>query len=73
LGPIAEERVVTRKKSPAEELRDLIAACGMSQREAAQALDRTQRMVEYWLSGDHAVPRTVLLSMRYLAEHPEAR
>lgn len=61
------------KQPAAAELRDLIAACGMSQREAAVALDRTQRMVEYWLSGDHAVPRTVVLAMRYLVEHPEAR
>lgn len=58
-------------KRRSAELRDLIAACGMSQREAAAALDRTKRMVEYWLSGDHDVPRTVMLAMRYLAEHPE--
>ena len=61
-----------RKKSPADELRDLIAAAGLNQTSAAQALGMSRRMLQYNLSGSHEVERRTLLAMRWLAEHPEA-
>lgn len=50
------------------ELRDLIAAAGMSQAQAAAALGKTQRMVEYWLSGEHEPPKMAILAMRWIAQ-----
>lgn len=58
-----------RKRGPAEELRDLISAAGLNQRTAAEALGKTQRTVEYWLSGTQEVPVMAILAMRRIAEH----
>jgi transcriptional regulator with XRE-family HTH domain len=58
-----------RKQQPADELRELIAAAGMTQRQAAEALGKTQRIVAYWLSGAQPVPRIAILAMRWIVEH----
>lgn len=58
---------MSRTKKPVDELRDLIAAAGMSQAQAAAALGKTQRMVEYWISGDHEPPKMAILAMRWIA------
>ncbi len=48
---------MSRKKNPTDELRELIAATGLTQRETAEALGKTQRIVAYWLSGEQ--PRVI--------------
>ena len=60
---------MSRKKNPNDELRELIAATGLTQRETAEALGKTQRIVAYWLSGEQPVPRMAILAMRRIAEH----
>jgi DNA-binding transcriptional regulator YiaG len=60
---------VSRRKPPHEELRALIEAAGLSQGAAAQALGKTRRIVEYWLSGKQEVPRMAILAMRRIVEH----
>ncbi len=60
---------MSRKKTPAEELRELISLAGMTQREAAEALGKTQRIVAYWLSGEQPVPLMAILAMRWIVEH----
>jgi transcriptional regulator with XRE-family HTH domain len=64
---------MSRKQKPADELRELIAAAGMTQREAAEALGKTQRIVAYWLSGEQEVPRMAILAMRWIVEHAPAQ
>ena len=64
---------MTRKRSPAEELRDLIAAAGLSQVGAARVLEVSERHMRNQVSGRHDVERRLLLAMRWLAEHPEGR
>lgn len=54
---------------PIDELRQLIADAGLSQRAAAEALGKTPRCVEYWLSGEKDVPRMAILAMRRIAEY----
>jgi transcriptional regulator with XRE-family HTH domain len=60
---------MSRKKNPTEELRELIAAAGLTQRQAAEALGKTQRILAYWLSGEQPVPHMAILAMRRIAEH----
>lgn len=60
---------MSRKQRSADELRELIARSGMTQRETADALGKTQRIVAYWLSGQQPVPRMAILAMRWIVEH----
>lgn len=46
------------------------ARLGLTQVQAAEALGRTRRQVQYYDAG-REVPRVVRLAMLYLAEHPE--
>lgn len=64
---------MNRKQKPVDELRQLIAAAGMTQRETADALGKTQRIVAYWLSGEQPVPRMAILAMRWIVEHASAQ
>lgn len=65
---------MSRKPKPVEELRELIAAAGLTQRQTAEALGKTQRIVAYWLSGEQPVPLMALLAMRWIALHaPQQR
>ena len=59
--------MATRKKSPAEELRDLIAAAGLNQTTAAVELGMSRRMLQYYVSGEKRVETRTLLAMRWLA------
>lgn len=58
-----------KRRKPVEELRALIDAAGLNQRTTAEALGKTQRTIEYWLSGQQDVPRMAILAMRRIAEH----
>lgn len=64
---------MSRKQKPVDELRELIATARMTQRETAEALGKTQRIVAYWLSGEQPVPRMAILAMRWIAEHAPAQ
>jgi hypothetical protein len=57
-----------------EELRQLIAQSGLSQRKAAEALDLDERTMRYYASGQNPIPRAVLYALRYLViqEHASA-
>lgn len=64
---------MARKQSPAEELRELIAAAGLTQVGAARALEVSDRHMRNQVSGRQQVERRLLLAMRWIAEHPESR
>ncbi len=49
-----------------DELRSLIAQLGMSQRQAASAIEVNERDMRYWCSGNPEPPVVVLFSLRYL-------
>lgn len=53
----------------AREMRDLIEKAGLNQVSAAAVLGFTDRAMRGYVSGREPVPRTVLLSMRWIAEH----
>lgn len=64
---------MSRKKSPADELRELIAAAGLNQTTAAEALGMSRRMLQYNLSGSHEIETRTLLAMRWLAHERGTR
>lgn len=49
------------------ELRELIAIAGLSQRGAATFLDVDDRDMRYYCSGQRSIPPMVIYAMRYLA------
>jgi hypothetical protein len=57
-----------------EELRELIAQSGLSQRKAAEALDLGERQMRYYASGQQPIPLVVIYALRYLVgrEHASA-
>lgn len=60
--------VVTRVD--AAHLRTLIERGGYSQRCAARELGISERMMRYYCSGEHPVPRVVMLAMEHLVNCP---
>ena len=67
--PNVSLRIARRRERDLLELRTLIAAAGLTQHQAAAALGKGPRIVEYWLSGQQPVPRVAILAMRYVLEH----
>lgn len=49
-------------------LRGLIAAAGISQREAARRLGCSDRSIRYWISGGEKIPYTAQFALEALAE-----
>lgn len=64
---------MSRKKAPADELRDLIAASGLRRTEVCEQLDVSKRTLELWLTEQQPVPRMALMAMRWLRGLSEAR
>lgn len=58
------------RKDPSQELRDLIAASGLSRKEVAEMLGKTPRILEYWLSptDERQPPKMAVLAMRWIAQ-----
>lgn len=50
------------------ELREIIAALGWSQRQAAEALEVDQRTLRYWAAANPAPPMMALYALRYLQD-----
>lgn len=67
--PNVSLRIARRRERDLLELRQLIAKAEMTQHQAAVALGKSPRAIEYWLSGKQPVPRMAILAMRYLLEH----
>ncbi len=57
-----------------EELRELIAQSGLSQRRAAEALGLDERTMRYYASAQRDIPIMVIYALRYLVgrEHASA-
>lgn len=57
---------MNKRQKDAKRLRELITASGMSKRGAARELGISERAMLYHCSGDHDVPRIVLLAMEHV-------
>ena len=57
----------------ADEFRDAIAALGMTQRDAARALEVDERTVRKWALGERSVPGPVRVALRLMAGTPSRR
>lgn len=55
----------------ANELRELAAKLGLSQRATAQALEVDDRTLRYWFSAQYAAPVMAIYAMRYLADNQD--
>jgi hypothetical protein len=63
-----------RSENPTpEELRELIAQTGLSQRKAAEELDLAERTMRYYASGQQDIPRVVIYALRYLVSQEHGR
>jgi predicted transcriptional regulator len=51
------------RMAKAQEFRDLLAACGLTQRGAARFLQISDRAVRYYASGQEDIPRVVWLAL----------
>lgn len=51
----------------ADQLRELLADLGLSQRGAAHALGISERIMRYYAAGDHPVPKVVWLALKSLS------
>lgn len=56
-----------------EELRQLIAQTGLSQRRAAEELGLAERTMRYYASGQQEIPRVVIYALRYLVSQEHGR
>lgn len=52
----------------AQEFRDAIAALGMNQRQAAEALEVDERTARKWALGERAVPGPARVALRCIAQ-----
>jgi DNA-binding transcriptional regulator YiaG len=57
----------------ADEFREAIAALGMTQRDAARALEVDERTVRKWALGERAVPGPARVALRLMAGSPSPR
>jgi transcriptional regulator with XRE-family HTH domain len=55
-------------KTNAEKLRALLEKLELSQRAAARDLEISERMMRYYCSGEHEVPRVVMLALERLLD-----
>ena len=55
-------------KRRADELGSLIQQAGLTRNAAAERLEHSDRMIRYWLSGEHKIPMSVVLAMRWIAQ-----
>lgn len=58
---------ITPLAMSADEFRDAIAALGMTQRDAAKALEVDERTVRKWALGERAVPGPARVALRCIA------
>jgi transcriptional regulator with XRE-family HTH domain len=64
---------MSRSKSDADRLRELIARACLSQQAFARRIGRAPRAVRYWVAGEQPVPVEVMLAAEHLAHCESTR